>query len=132
MPMGFGSREQREFLRVPFATKVEFRIGERLYSSNRSINVSMRGVCVSFDGNGPAQGSSCAVRIHLEAGPAQEIIEARGWVVRSEAGTIAAEFTEIDLESYYHLQRLIVQNADDPDRAEKELCAHWGILRPRK
>ena len=130
--MGSGSREHREFLRVSFATNVEIRAGERLYSSTRSINISMRGVCVGLDGDGPAQGSACSVRIHLEAGLAKEIIEARAWVVRSEPGTLAAEFTEIDLESYYHLQRLIVQNADDPDKAEKELCAHWGILRPRK
>ncbi|HTG00180.1 MAG TPA: PilZ domain-containing protein [Nitrospirota bacterium] len=126
------SREQREFSRVPFATNVEIRAGGRVYSSSQSINISMRGVCIAASGDVPEEGSTCSVTIHLNAGEAQEVIEVRAWVVRSEAGSIAAEFTEIDLESYYRLQRLIVQNADDPVKAEKEFCAHWGILRPRK
>lgn len=92
----------------------------------------MRGLCVSLEGSRPAQGSACSVKIFLGAGDAREVIEARAWVVRSEEGTVAVEYTEIDLESYYHLQRLIVQNADDPEQAEKEFCSHWGILRPRK
>ncbi len=126
------SQEQREFLRVPFATEVEIRTGDCSYSSKNAINVSLRGLCFSVKGTRPAQGSTCSVKIYLGAGAAREVIEAKGWVVRSDEGTVAIEYTEIDLESYYHLQRLIIQNADDPEQAEKEFCAHWGILRPRK
>jgi hypothetical protein len=125
------AQEQREFLRVPFATEVSVQTSDRVYSSTKAINISMRGLCFSLEGTCPEQGSSCGVKIYLGAGEAREIIEAKAWVVRSEVGTVAVEFTEIDLESYYHLQRLIILNADDPEQAEKELCAHWGILRPR-
>jgi hypothetical protein len=58
------------------------------------------------------------------------LIEADGNIVRSEPSSLAVEFTRLDLDSYYHLRQLILNNTDDPEKAEQEFSSHWGI-RPR-
>jgi hypothetical protein len=54
-------------------------------------------------------------------------ITVKGVIVRAEPGTLAIHFSEIDVESYLHLQQLILNNSEDPARAEREFRAHRGI-----
>jgi hypothetical protein len=58
------------------------------------------------------------------------LIEADGKIIRSEPSSLAVEFTRLDLDSYHHLRQLILNNTDDPEKAEQEFSSHWGI-RPR-
>ncbi len=60
-------------------------------------------------------------------GTARIVIKATGTVVRSEPGTLAVHFTEIDPESYQHLSRLILLNTGEPEKAEREFLEHAGI-----
>jgi hypothetical protein len=52
-------------------------------------------------------------------------------VIRSAPGSLAVSFTELELDSYDHLRRLIMNNTDEPERAEREFLSHWGIRRPQ-
>jgi len=36
------------------------------------------------------------------------------------------KFIDLDLDSYQHLRQLILNNAEDPGRAELEFIAQWG------
>jgi hypothetical protein len=72
------------------------------------------------------------VRIALGGSENPVIIDAKGKLVRSQEGSMAVEFTELDIDSYHHLQLVIVNNADDPERAEQEFSAHWGIRKPQQ
>jgi len=123
--------EKREFVRVPFRIGTTVRTSDRTIWSSSTLDVSMNGLRVATTETVPPEGMFCEVEIVLAEAPEPVIIEARGSVVRSEPGTMAVHFSEVDVDSYEHLRQLILNNSDDPERAEKEFGAHWGIRTPR-
>lgn len=127
--MGSSHQEKRGFIRVPFSTKVEVRCQGRSVQADGEADLSMSGIRVFSDEELPPD-SPCRVKIILEPSVRAQIIEAGGRVVRTEPGKLAVEFTELDLDGYWHLRQLILHNAEDPDRAEQEFEAHWGIRQP--
>jgi hypothetical protein len=124
--------EQRDFIRVPFKTEVEIQIKDRTIRSDTGINLSMRGLRVSIGQDAPPLGASCSATIVLRASEDRAVIHADGRIVRSEQGTVAMEFTGLDIDSYHHLRQLIINNADDPEKAEQEFFQHWGIRKPHQ
>ncbi len=123
--------DKREFVRVPFKTEVEVKTGGRLIRSTEGINLSMKGLHVATDGSALEAGSPCAVRIVLRGTEEGVEILANGVVVRADAVNLSVEFKKLDYDGYHHLRQLILNNADDPERAEQEFEAHWGIRKPR-
>jgi len=126
------STEKRGFSRVPFNTEVEVRVQGRSIRSQEGINISMSGIRLSTREAIPPAEAPCQVTIILGGSENPVIINAKGKIVRTQAGSLAVEFSELDLDSYHHLQQLIVSNADDPERAEQEFSVHWGIRKPRQ
>jgi hypothetical protein len=124
-------KEKRGFSRVPFKTEVEVRVEGRSIWSEEGIDISMSGIRLSTREAIPPAEIPCQVTIALGGSENPVIIDAKGKMVRSQEGSLAVEFTELELESYHHLQQLIVSNADDHERAEQEFSAHWGIRKPR-
>ncbi len=122
--------EKRGFSRVPFNTEVEVRAEGRSIRSQEGINLSMSGIGLSTREAIPPAETPCQVTINLGGLEVPVIIKAKGKMVRSQEGSLAVEFIELDLDSYHHLQQLIVSNADDHERAEQEFAAHWGIRKP--
>jgi hypothetical protein len=122
--------ERREFIRVPFSTEIEVRIPGRTIRSSDSLNVSMNGLRFTTSEPAPDEGTPCQIKLVLSGGDPRAEIEAKGIVVRSAPGDLAVHFTELEVDGYQHLSRLILNNADDPDQAERELAAHWGIRGP--
>jgi hypothetical protein len=120
--------DQREFSRVLFKTNVGVFVGERVIWSDEGINIGMRGLRLSTSEPAPP-GAQCRVVIRLNTDNDPTIIEAKGKIVRAGTNSLAVEFTELDLNSYHHLRRLILLNAEDPEKAEREFVAHWGIRR---
>jgi hypothetical protein len=121
--------DHREFIRILFKTDVEVFVEGRVLRSDQGVNISMRGM--HFSVVDPAlPGAPCRVVVRLNNDDLPMIIEAKGKIVRSEPGNLAVEFTELDLDGYHHLRQLILLNADDPEKAEQEFTAHWGIRRP--
>jgi len=123
--------EKREFVRVPFTIGTTVRTADRTIRSSKTLDVSMSGLRVETTETVPREGTFCEVEIVLVEAPEPVIIEARGSIVRSEPGTVAVHFSEVDVDSYEHLRQLILNNSDDPERAEKEFGAHWGIRTSR-
>jgi PilZ domain-containing protein len=121
--------EKREFIRVPFATEVEVQAGDRTIGSTSEIDISLNGLRLSTDRDVPPAGTPCWARIVLRAFEERVVIQAKGTVSRTGPGSLAIEFTELDLDSYHHLRQLILNNAADPERADREFAAHWGIRR---
>jgi hypothetical protein len=123
--------EKREFTRVSFATEVEIQAGDRTIGSTSGIDISLSGLRLSTgDRSVPPAGTPCGARIILRAFEERVVIQAKGTVIRTGPGILAIEFTELDLDSYHHLRQLILNNAADPERADREFAAHWGIRRP--
>jgi len=125
------SSDKRGFIRVPFNTEVEVQLQGRTIRSREGIDLSMNGIRLATGDETPASCSPCQVKIRLQAAEHGLLIAANGRVVRSAPGSLAIEFAELDPDSYYHLRQLILHNAEDPEQAEKEFTAHWGIRQPR-
>ncbi len=123
------SVEKREFIRIPFKTEAEVFVDQKTIRSEREIDISMKGLRLATDERAEA-GTLCRVVIRLNNGNHEAIIKAQGAIVRSERGSLAVEFSELDFDSYQHLRSLILLNAEDPEKAEEEFIAHWGIRRP--
>jgi len=122
--------EKREFVRVPFMIGTTVRTKDRTIWSSKTLDVSMNGLCVETTEATPPDGTFCEVEIVLAEAPEPVIIEARGSIVRSEPGTLAVNFSEIDIDSYEHLRQLILNNSEDPEKAEQEFRSHRGIRKP--
>jgi hypothetical protein len=123
--------EKREFVRVPFRTGTTIRTSDRTIWPGNTLDISMNGLRVATTETVPPEGTLCEVGIVLAEAPEPVIIEARGSVVRSKPGTLAVHFSEVDVDSYEHLRQLILNNSEDPERAEKQFDAHWGIRTTR-
>lgn len=122
-----GQEEKRDFVRVPIRMQTSVRTQHRTIWSSSTLDISMNGIRIATDEPVPPEGTRCEIELVLTETPAAAIIEARGAIVRSDAGSLAVHFSEIDIDSYEHLQQLILNNARDPEQAEREFHSHRGI-----
>lgn len=121
------TEEKRRFMRFPFETKVELTVNQRVYTVDKMVNLSIGGCLLSLSVDVEPE-TSCTLKIILgetEEGP---VVRVGGHIFRSEAGTVAIKFTSIDPDSLYHLQNIARFNSPDPDRVEKELEKHPGLI----
>jgi hypothetical protein len=86
------------------------------------VNLSLKGCLVAGAESTPALvGEGVSVVIHLDPDSPELDVRVRGRVVRQDADGMAVDFTEVELESFRHLFRLVQYNAPDPDNIEQEL-----------
>ncbi len=123
-------KDRREFIRVPFRAEVSVRTADRTLWANSTLDISLNGLRIATSEPPLAEGCACEIEIVLSDADPIVLIEARGTVVRPEPGILAVHLTELDVDSYDHLRTLILNNASDPERAEREFTAHWGIRKP--
>ena len=123
--------DRRSFVRVPFNTEAEVQVDKRLIRSSEGIDVSLSGLRLASN-EAVDPGTLCQVKIILQTPETRLAIEAKGTVIRSAAGTLGIQFTELDLDSYLHLRQLILYNTEEPEKAEQEFSSHWGIRTPRR
>lgn len=116
--------EKRSFIRVPFNTEVQVRAQGSTIRSQEGINISMSGMRLFTREVIPPAETPCHVAILLGGSDYPVIIEAQGKTVRSHEGSLAVKFLELDPDSYRHLRQLIVNNAQEMERAERELSEH--------
>lgn len=124
--------EKRAFIRVPFRMNTAVRTSDRTIWSSSTLDISMSGLRVASNELPLPEGTQCEIEIVLAETPSSVIIEARGTIVRSMPGTLAVHFTEVDIDSYEHLQLLILNNAEDPARAEQEFRSALGNPETRR
>ncbi len=122
--------DRRGFSRIPFTAEVAIQAGTAEIRAVTNISVSMSGLRIPYQGPLPEAGTACRATIVLQAFDHRLPIEASGRILKSEPGSVAVEFLELDLDSYNHLRQLILNNTDEPEKAEREFLSHWGIRRP--
>ncbi len=115
--------DRRNFTRISFNTEVEIRTDNGVIRSKEGVNVCLNGLHLSTD-EILSPGTACRVSITLLASEDRLSIEAAGTVVRSVPGNLAVTFTEIDLDSYQHLRLLILNNAEQAEKAEEEFRSY--------
>ena len=117
---------QRRFSRLPVQLFVEIRHDEICLSSNKTHDVSMKGLFVHTGKTLPI-GAPCHVKLILEGSQQAQSIEACGRVVRVTNAGMAVEFHESDLESYQRLRSLILFNSPNVAQTETELDGYPGF-----
>jgi len=120
----------REFTRIPINVMVEVKAGDIVIRTEKTIDLSMKGISILADKNLPV-GTDCVVFIFLSNGDSGININVNGRVCRISESQMAIEFTKIDLDSYEYLQNLVMYNSNSlHDTVEEEIHNHLG-LKPR-
>ena len=113
--------ERRKNTRVPFQTTADLIFSDKSYQKCETENLSVKGV--SIPGVvGHQINEECEVSLALSGTTSELRLEMKGKVVRVTAEGIGIQFTEIDLDSFYHLKNIVYYNAEDPDQIETELA----------
>ena len=118
---------QREFTRVPIHVRAEVKGGGLDITSSATESISLKGLFVACHEQLPI-GTDCEITLFLGDGEIQ--IETEAKVVRGYPEGMAFQFTRIlGMESFEHLQKLVLYNASDPDLVENEFNSATGIHR---
>lgn len=113
------TRERRRNTRVPFKTIADVVFPNARYTQCATENLSIKGVSV-LGVTGHAIGEECDLFLDLSGTSSQLRLVMKGTVVRVDGDGIALHFTEIDIDSFYHLKNIIYYNSNDPDAIEEE------------
>ena len=116
------TQERRKNTRVPFQTTADVRFTNKSYSHCETENLSVKGVSVLGITNHKV-GEECTISLALSGSTSELKLTMRGKIVQIQQDSIGLKFTEIDLDSFYHLKNIIYYNSEDPDKIEKELTA---------
>lgn len=113
---------RRTRTRVPFHTQVDIQTTGMKLKNLETRDLSHKGVFLLGD-NPLQEGHVCTVSIHLAGDEATApILHMEGKVARITKDGTAIDFVSMDPDTYMHLRNLVLLNADDPDRAEKEFA----------
>ncbi len=115
-------KERRKNTRVPFQTTADLVFSDRRYSQCATENLSIKGISV-LGISGHTLGDICDVSLALSGSTSHLRLAMKGKIVRVDANGIALHFTEIDLDSFYHLKNIIYYNSENPDTIEQELMS---------
>ena len=114
--------EKRKSTRVPFQTSADLKFSDASYSKCETANLSIKGVSV-LGITGHQVGEQCFLSLALSGSTSELRLEMKGEIVRIEENSIALQFTDIDLDSFYHLKNIIYYNSEDPDSLQSELTS---------
>lgn len=115
--------ERRNLTRIGYHTQIEIFSGNEKIAEAETENLSIKGVLVKA--KELKKDDPCRVVINLSGGPEAIKLDIEGKVVRlSEDGEAVILFKEMELETFEHLQNIIVSNDGDPDKIHKELLDH--------
>ena len=114
-------QNKRGKTRVCFQTNVVVKTEALQFeSSGNSQDISFKGVSVRTDEK-ISVGTPCDIEIELTGTIDRLCINLKGSVVRHTPDGIGISFDTVDADSYTHLKKLLIYNADDPNALEEEL-----------
>ncbi len=109
-----GTDERRQNNRVPFCATVDMTFEDISYADCATENLSTQGVFVD-NIPGRALKDACDITLKLTGTSESLILSMKAEVVRLTKDGIGLHFTDIDLDSYSHLRRIIYYNSNDTD-----------------
>ncbi len=112
--------ERRQNTRVTFQTTADLMFSDKNYTRCETENLSIKGVSV-LGITGHKLGEICELTLSLSGSTSELLLKMKGEIVRADANSIALHFSEIDLDSFYHLKNIIYYNSEDPDTIKSEL-----------
>lgn len=119
----------REFTRVPIKVWVEVRAEDAVIKTHETHDLSMVGISLQHQGKTLSVGTLCDISVFLEGVEPAIHVDMKGRVGRVTDKDLCIEFSEVELESYEHLQNLVRYNSKDIDIVDKEIEEHAGLKR---
>lgn len=120
------NEESREFTRVPIKVEAEVHADSQSIFCEQTRDVSMKGLFLKGDKSFPT-GTQCVVTLFLGGKEGGMRIDVKGVVEHSSEKGMGVQFSEIGLDSYEHLQNLVLYNSQDAHKVEKEIQDHLGL-----
>ncbi|MEW6428749.1 MAG: PilZ domain-containing protein [Thermodesulfobacteriota bacterium] len=111
-----GRQERRASTRVHFSTTASLHFTQGDYPDCETGNLSVKGVFVRGV-SGRNIGDGCSVELHLSGSSSDLVLRMQGEVARVQADGVGIKFSEIDLDSFYHLKNIIYYNSDHAEEA---------------
>jgi len=112
--------EKRKNIRIDFKTRVVLKCaGEKISSDADSRDISLKGMFIKTEQR-LAAGTPCDLELILAGVSTNLTLAIKGKIIRQEEDGLGVSFQGIDLDSYWHLQNLLLYNAQEPDEIEKE------------
>jgi len=121
--------ESREFTRVPIKVWVEVRAEDVVIKTHETHDLSMVGISLQHGGTALPVGTFCDISVFLEGVDPPIHVDMKGTVGRSTDKDLGIKFSEVQLESYEHLQNLVRYNSQNIDLIDKEIGEHAGLKR---
>ena len=118
--------DSREFTRVPIKVEAEIHAENQSIFCEQTRDVSMKGLFLKGNECFPT-GTHCVVTLFLGGREGGMRIDVKGVVEHSSEKGMGVQFTEIGLDSYEHLQNLVLYNSQDAHKVEKEIHDHLGL-----
>ena len=125
-----GDRNQnnREFTRVPIKVEATLRFEGLTINAVHTQDLSMKGLFVLTDEALP-EGSECQILLSLSGQSDPLVLNMKGVVQRIADAGVGVKFTEIDVDSFFHLKNLVLLNSNtsNVDNVEREIEGHIGL-----
>jgi hypothetical protein len=115
--------DRREFTRVALRLDVRFKTDAGAELRGVATDIACNGLFIQ--GQPPPQGSAGECLIGFN----ELLLWCRCVVTRCTVRGFAVRITGIDLDSYHHLQRLLLLNSANPATVQREFDEHLGLLR---
>jgi len=112
--------EKRKNTRVPFHTTITVRFPDQTFEHCETQDLSLKGVFVKGVTGSRSVGDQCELSLHLSGTSSNLSLHMRGEVMRVREDGVGLHFSEIDLDSFFHLKNIIYYNSGDPDVLEAE------------
>lgn len=112
--------EQRKRTRVNFHALVDLDSGEKRLKGLESRDLSLKGLFVITEER-MGKGVPVDVTLDLSGSSSKVSLKMKGKIARIDEEGMAVDFTEVDLDSFYHLRNIILYNSGEPNDVDDEL-----------
>jgi hypothetical protein len=121
--------EVREFTRARARIEARVASGDEIVIFGQTRDISLNGLYVICDERLPP-GTPCRVILFLGESQNQLAIRTRGRITRVDDSGMGIEITEIPVENFDHMRKLVLYNTGGNSEAvEQEFKTHLGIKR---
>lgn len=120
--------DRRAFSRILISATASLELPDGSTAVGQVGDLSMGGVALACAVQ-PDVDTEGRLAIVFGSGGSAVVIRGQARVVRANGLWLALEILELDLDSYHHLQNLILYNSDLPDRSQSEIDGHLGLKR---
>jgi len=114
--------EKRKFSRIDYDVEITLEYQGEQFASE-ILNLSMLGALINTSAS-PKKDEKVIISFRLSQTGVPITIQCIGKVIRSDKRGLGIEFTEVDLDSFEDLRRIVAFNSGHPELIDEEIAAH--------